>query len=81
MAEQTQERYWLNIGSPKFGVVHVGTCAMRAGGDPEKGHFPGNWLGFYASRGAAIDAALATGRQAWEGLCCITENRVNQDGQ
>ena len=62
--------YWINVGAPVV-VIHAGTCSALVGLSVE------NKRGPYASRGDAIDAALALDRSPWEGKCCITERRVN----
>ena len=40
---------------------------------------PSNWRGPYASRGAAIDAALHLDRIPWESQDCIRSKRVNTE--
>lgn len=70
-------KYWVNIGTAGRAMIHVEQC-MNAGGDPHSLRTSNTWYGPYATRGAAIDAALATGRKVVEDInskCII--NPVN----
>ena len=66
----SRSMYWIGVGAPVV-VIHAGSCSELVAISVE------NKRGPYASRGDAIDAALALGRFPWEGKCCVTERRVN----
>ena len=66
----SETMYWINV-DVHIVVIHMVACPEIAELSVEKKRGP------YASRGDAIDAALALGRLPWEGKCCITERRVN----
>ena len=47
----------------KSGSIHTYECPVH--------YVDANWHGPYASRGAAIDAALALNGAAWKAKCCM----------
>ena len=66
-------RYWLYTGTPGVTTLHRSDCGNCGDG---KGRIPGttthiaqDWYGFYATRGAAIDAAASLGNQVREDVC------------
>ena len=62
MAEQKPPQYWVNVGKPQQATIHREGCGFIFPDEPQ----PLNsklWLGPYASLGAAIDAAMVTGRK------------------
>ena len=77
----TMKRYWLNIGEAGSASLHATGCSNCI--EDVSGGFHSwaalkNWRGHYASRGAAIDAALSIGRRVEEKGCCISD-RVNEN--
>lgn len=67
-------RYWIYTGTSGVSVLHRSDCGNCGDG---KGRFPGtvthhiapDWYGFYATRGAAIDAAASLGNEVREDVC------------
>ncbi len=74
MADISEPMYYVNLYSARYGTIHEEGCPHEHF-DPTN---PSNWLGKYATRGAAIDAVLALGRRPWESRCCI-KNRTNDE--
>ena len=70
--ERTPTLYWINISSVYQTAIHVEGCRYAVSGMETLA----NWHGVYASRGAAIDAALAFGRPIRECTSCIVRDRI-----
>ena len=85
MTEQESRSYWLSTGAAGSITVHragCANCAMTEDGKVKTswgGAVRDNWWGPYATLGAAIDAALATGRTVNE--CCKNCGPVRVNAQ
>ena len=66
------KRYWLYVGNPGVAMLHrsdCGRCNDGRGNRPDNDHTKVNWYGFYATRGAADDAARSGGWELSEDIC------------
>ena len=73
-------RYWLYTGNAGYGVIHKSSCAWCNNGKGIKSdidHIAPGWYGFYATKGAAVDAAEHWRVIPWECSYCITMHRIN----
>ena len=84
MTEQESHGYWLSTGGTGNITVHrsvCNNCAMTEDGKLKTSWGGGatreNWWGPYSTLGAAIDAALATGRNVEECQNNCGSGRVN----
>ena len=65
-------RYWIYIGVSGTATVHrsdCGHCNDGKGRESRAAHIETHWYGFYATRGAAIDAVDILGYQLNEDVC------------
>ena len=65
-------RYWIYTGTPGVAKIHrssCGHCLDGKGGGQKAEHIGAFWYGFYATKGAALDAAEAGGWELQEDGC------------
>ena len=67
------DQYWLNTGGHKP-IIHMAACNLCRDGKgivSSVSHIANGWYGFYATYGAAVDAAHSKGyKEASIGECC-----------
>ena len=66
--------YWVNTANRDYVMVHV-ERDVKESCIPINAYTMENWLGFYVTEGAAIDAAATLKKPTWECQNCIPPSR------